>query len=791
MTTKAHCVRRAWCTVHNTSHRQKSTGRIIVIRLMSTTAGTKRAAPSDDALEPALKCTRNRTYEGTSNVAPSPLANRGAWRILAQFLKTEMSYSEMEEKLSLYLGDQYSADDWKDAKTTLFSGEDNVGTCLRNLELLRQRYMPRRPRPRKNMYLDIEANEGDSEEEEEEDGDYDTQDQVDSSARSPKVTSIPGPSAKDTLSKKIDEIYNNATKVSSSSRSRISYRAAWSPATLESRMYLLHVHRTATVYIAEYLHGKGFPVTVSPWLPGQLYVVSDSPKTIASSLPASHKLSVKDYHRISDEERVAVEHSTIKFPNPSWVRVKSGMYKGVIGYVFDPDQSDLFVDVLVITRKFPYPMPAGSEALIDHSRLPKDKEVTDIIRNGEIIGCAYKGQRYYRGLLLKKFHRYQLELKSIVAFSKHFLRVEMRLGSSREQYHQRLARHREELEARLEDVERVFWIGDAVRVVAGSYLGLEGHVIQMDKDLFHLCQGVLHGGEIGDYIEVLVGETHGEAGRRDLVFYGGTQLWFQEESPQALTLRPPSFQVPVAFVKWTRLPQTVKFTKEKGISDLEQIDVPIGFVMKILNVSLDSFNNVIGQEVRAPHSNAKTCNQYGMRLNGLMLGESDLIAFCDMRKRSYLALQPRRCITPPPVPLAVSSNSSNSISAAHNPSSSNWTAWNLTQDIDGANLNDPSSGVDLSSSTSDPWTIDAQDIQDGIDARAEQLKDNVSPSFDHAKFHKRFVSSACPDPFCGAALEHYHIPAKYLSPAPPRKKKTRMFHYRWQLLRSDSDYFTM
>ena len=66
----------------------------------------------------------------------------------------------------------------------------------------------------------------------------------------------------------------------------------------------------------------------------------------------------------------------------------------------------------------------------------------------------------------------------------------------------------------------------------------------------------------------------------------------------------------------------------------------------------------------------------------------------------------------------------------------------------------------------------------------------VSLRFNHAKLHKRFVSTACPDPFCGAngpapedcvavfctsnragaALEHYHIPAKDLSPAPPRKK---------------------
>jgi ribosomal protein L24 len=287
------------------------------------------------------------------------------------------------------------------------------------------------------------------------------------------------------------------------------------------------------VYIAEHLQGQGLSVTVSPWLPGQLYVVSDSPRTIASFLPSSHKLSVKDYHRISDEEHVVVERSAIKFPNPSWVRVKSGKYKGAIAYVFDPDQLDLFVDTLVAAREFPYSMPSGSEALFDRSRLPKDQTVTDIIRNGETIGCSYKGQRYYGGLLLKKFHRYQLELvacphadavrlhlqsgfdtpfvkKSIVAFSMQFLRVgdAARIitgavksgigtvvsidhafgGSARIEL--TLDGDQKELEARLEDMERVFWVGDAVRVVAGSYLGLEGHVIQMDEELFRVCQRV-------------------------------------------------------------------------------------------------------------------------------------------------------------------------------------------------------------------------------------------------------------------------------------------------------------
>lgn len=66
----------------------------------------------------------------------------------------------------------------------------------------------------------------------------------------------------------------------------------------------------------------------------------------------------------------------------------------------------------------------------------------------------------------------------------------------------------------------------------------------------------------------------------------------------------------------------------------------------------------------------------------------------------------------------------------------------------------------------------------------------VSPSFMGGRLHKQFVSTACPDPFCGAngpapencvaafctlngtgaAIQHYHIPAHDLSPAPPCKK---------------------
>jgi hypothetical protein len=209
-----------------------------------------------------------------------------------------------------------------------------------------------------------------------------------------------------------------------------------------------------------------------------------------------------------------------------------------------------------------------------------------------------------------------------------------------------------------------------------------------------------------------------------------------------------------------------------------------------------------------------------MRLNGVMLEVSDLIAFCDMRKRSYLKSPPRRFVTPPPDP--VPSGSSGSISADPSLSSSTWTNWNASL-ADTNTTHDPSSIV---ASSSDPWSFNADDMQD---ASATQVQDNgkslveislyvahlisgplpwlmskefssllltyhavfrVSPRFMGGRLHKRFVTTTCPDPFCGAnghapedcvavfctssnsgaTVQHYHIPAKDLSPAPPRKK---------------------
>jgi transcription antitermination factor NusG len=287
-----------------------------------------------------------------------------------------------------------------------------------------------------------------------------------------------------------------------------------------------------TDYIAARLRTKNFVVKVSAWIPGQLYVVADSPKTIANSLTSSLYLAVKQYVLISDEEREIVERSCSKLPNPAWVRIKHGKYKGDIAQVFDSDLLNDLVAVLIPPRDFPYPMPRGSRSLLDRSRLPNGDAVSNINRGEEVVGCQYKGERYYKGLLLHNFHRDRLErvvcphandiqlhlqsgwdqsfLKStVVAFSMQFLHVgdwakivkgdlSSEIGKVASTDHPAgsatldlsLDGHRKEIEVRLQDIERVFRVGDTVRVVAGPYLGVEGHIIEMVNDIFRLCQDV-------------------------------------------------------------------------------------------------------------------------------------------------------------------------------------------------------------------------------------------------------------------------------------------------------------
>ncbi|KAG2336817.1 hypothetical protein BDR05DRAFT_1005513 [Suillus weaverae] len=454
----------------------------------------------------------------------------------------------------------------------------------------------------------------------------------------------------------------------------------------DRRMYLLHVH----YYIAEHLWKKEFHVTVSAWLAGQLYMLADSPKTISNSLPFSLYLTVKQYVRISDEECEAVEWSHKKIPNPAWVRIKHEKYKGNIAQVFDSDLPNNFIVVLVPPQDFPYSMPCRSQSLLDQSCLPNGDAISNISIGEEVIGCKYKGERYYMGLLLKNVHcdclepiicpyadNIQLHLQSgwnqtflkttVYVFAMQFLCVGNQVRIVKGDLHSEIGQvvstnhpagsvtlalkfsgFRKEVDVQLEDIEHIFQVSNSVRVVAGPYLGVEGYIIQMVDNIIHLCQDVskeelevsryyidghplshtlqaqlptqqlfkpppsVESIQIGDSIDVLVGEHIGKSGIHELL------------------------NIPVPIKTVQRIPnlQTLQFMQDRGYNvkagdvvkvahgpeystkgvvqsvdfpnahltllaetDHSPVDMPIRFIIKVCNTSLYSFKKDIGQEV--------------------------------------------------------------------------------------------------------------------------------------------------------------------------------------------------
>ncbi|KAG1863910.1 hypothetical protein F4604DRAFT_1683524 [Suillus subluteus] len=552
----------------------------------------KRAASvSDSDQEPRAK----RVRKSTDLEMGSPLADPHAWDIFESFLTT---------------------------KTSSYGGMKPV----------------RDPgRPLRSIFLDLEAGEDEEDEDEDEDEDFIVEDGqliASSSSQIQTITQLPAPKHK--FAAAVDRLEDKYT----------SHAPTSSKIRVEQKMYLFYVPKTATQFVADYLEKQGFSVKVSLWSQGQLYIISDSPKTILASLPYSHSSCVSKWERISEQDAEALEHSTLKFPNPSWVRIKGGKYKGDIAYVFDPDQTNKFVAVLIPPRDFPYPMPKGSASLFDRSRIPANQAMTDITRGGDVVGLKFKGEEYYGGLLKKNFHRYIIEQVSIPhlddirlhrqsgfdlafvkqaenAFSMHILRsgdcVRLIQGEFPSEIGTTLSVDhtsggsvhleievdgvRSEIEARLQDVERVWRVGDEVRVVAGVHLGVQGHIIQKTGEIFDVCQHTtneqiqvsqyyldrrplkhsLQGQllppqhvepppehdsiEIGDFIEVIRGELLRKCGVVEWVAPGGLMVWFQDANLALTvddTLRTPLIEVPASAVHRTRIPPTLKFMKDKA-----------------------------------------------------------------------------------------------------------------------------------------------------------------------------------------------------------------------------------
>lgn len=778
----------------------------------------------------------------TSRLPPIPhkdvpaLQDPAAWEILERFLTTDTTYGQTEDDFHKYLGSRHRLLDWTEARLALFSGDGDEEVALANfLKLKHQHLFPPstskssapRSRPVKNPFIDLEAEEDDEEDEEEEE------------YRPATVTRLPA--RRHDLSEAIARIEVNATSSSTNHVSSVAPRRT-TGVIPKRRMYKFILHVPARQFIADYLEKRGFSIVISPWIPSHLYITSDSPRTILKAIPDAYSRSVRRWDVVTEEQEAQINALSLQFPHLCWLRVKRGKYRDAVGYLFDSEQSNNFVTVLIPPRDFPYEMPKGSVALFDPSRLPPGISTTDITRDGEIVGQKYKGEEYYCGLLKKSFHRYSIELiaiphpddirlhiqagwdtpfaqKAIIAFSK----LSLRAGDS-------VRLHTPELpgqictvlstdhafggtidvqfeldgvvtqtRATLVDVERVFNVGDEVRVLAGVYQGVEGHLVQKYEDNFTICQAGTQQEievskyyldrrpidrtlqaymsapqyvdppeepkiiEIGDYVTVTVGDLVGKSGL--VLWAAGEFIWLHDDadlqrSDDRTDGATPFLRVQASMVERTRLPATIKFTKERGYDvkpgdavsvargpefrtkgvvsavdflkaqltletdgDHSFITVPIRFVMKTRNVDLDDFKKFINKEVYIIGGDKKgfRATLYGLSPDHCVVavhGQPRMNAKrCDVATSfgcrlsgamlewgeftSFCEMRRKSHIAPPPRSITPPPER---LAPVDSGPSTSWTSWSSEA------VASTGPQINAVSSTGDPWVVDPSDI---------------------------------------------------------------------------------
>ncbi|KAG2750983.1 hypothetical protein P692DRAFT_20817624 [Suillus brevipes Sb2] len=73
---------------------------------------------------------------------PAPLTDPRVWDIWESFLTLKVaSYGDIVTKVKNYLGDDFIADDWSEATTALFSGDDDDELSLANFRVVRVKYL--------------------------------------------------------------------------------------------------------------------------------------------------------------------------------------------------------------------------------------------------------------------------------------------------------------------------------------------------------------------------------------------------------------------------------------------------------------------------------------------------------------------------------------------------------------------------------------------------------------------------------------------------------------------------
>ncbi|KAG1859464.1 hypothetical protein C8R48DRAFT_673997 [Suillus tomentosus] len=325
-----------------------------------------------------------------------------------------------------------------------------------------------------------------------------------------------------------------------------------------------------------------------------------------------------------------------------------------------------------------------------------------------------------------------------------------------------------ETEDRLQDVELIFRVGDEVQVVARDYLGLQGHVVQRNNDIFCICQSgtqeqvevskyylechlidrtlKIHMSiptyinllqesksiKIGDFLQVLVGDWIGKSGVVQWV--SNFLIWFQDEMELLMNdasshVAPHFIQVEAVMVERTCLSATLEFTKEYGYNVRPEDVISIACGPEFHTEGVVHSMDFINAQLTLETDNEEHTHNIDLDVFNKYMKKEKII--CDGTTQS---------VTPSLERITPSALASSSAITWETQFPEVLAAMSLQND-------------NASPSTEDSWTVDSNSIC-WLKAHASQFHNyhallNGLVGFQGSKLLKWIVYSHCPDPFCG------------------------------------------
>ncbi|KAG1858604.1 hypothetical protein C8R48DRAFT_674190 [Suillus tomentosus] len=355
---------------------------------------------SDEACNDNLDRTSGNHLASASS---DPLKDVAAWRILKEFLDTDMSFGEMQVRLVAHLGSRYREEDWAEAKNLLFSGEtdNNLSWSSRVLAPTFSSTSPLIPSTSSLAHRIIMRFIRD------EISSFHAYDLLEVEFSDDPTSSAHWESVLDAIveaetPKEKQQVFTKLTSTPSAALDQppqrvgaieelASIKQDIATSTPDLPTWLVTVPLSKTSFLAAELKKKDFEVYTHSTLPGRLCVKAENTYVIRDAWPSSHVNCFFDVVFLPPEDQSSVEHS---MPIPGWYRPIRGPYRFDVGLAYSySKQAD--------TLRVLFPSRAHAERGIG-----KDPHVPRLHNHPDTVSTsAGRGKTYIHGLLALDLRR--------------------------------------------------------------------------------------------------------------------------------------------------------------------------------------------------------------------------------------------------------------------------------------------------------------------------------------------------------------------------------------------------